>query len=154
MKAGALSSESWMPSSDGPSAESAADGTETILLVEDDTEVRRLLSGVLRERGYCVLEASDGRQGAALADEYPGQIDLLLTDVVMPALDGPGLAVRFERRHPGAGVLLMSGYTQDALSRYGATDMADRLIQKPFSPACLVRRVRETLDATVAVVPR
>jgi signal transduction histidine kinase len=135
-----------------PEAEPAAGGTETVLLVEDDAEVRRLVSGVLQARGYCVLEAADGREGTRLADEYPGPIDLLLTDVVMPALGGPVLAASFERGRPGAPVLFMSGYTHDAITRYGATGPADRLLQKPFSPDRLLQRVRETLDASPAVV--
>ena len=138
------------PAADQPDVEAAATGTETILVVEDEAEVRGLISSVLQERGYRVLEAGDGRAGVQVTEEHAGPIDLLLTDVVMPLMKGPDLAARFTRRRPGAGVLFMSGYPDDALTQYGVSAAADRLLLKPFSPAHLARQVRQALDSSPA----
>jgi hypothetical protein len=134
----------------GPSApdEEAGlpDGSETILVVEDEALVRELVVAVLRDQGYEVLEAADG--AAALRRVEEGQVpDLLVTDVVLPVMDGRTLAARIGERLPGLPVLFMSGYGEAVISRHGILDVGIELLQKPFAPMELVSRVRELLDA-------
>lgn len=125
--------------------EPAARGAETILLVEDQEEVRIFASRVLTGLGYRVLEAGSGAEAMALHDGHSGAIDLLLTDIAMPQMSGRQLAGRMSRIRPEIRVLLMSGYAGLAMG----TDSADRydFIQKPFSPAELARKVRAVLAA-------
>ena len=121
-------------------------GTETVLLVEDEDSVRALTRAVLTRCGYTVLEAADGEQALELAlahGELP--IDLLVTDVVMPRLGGPELVNRFQSIRPGMRVLYVSGYTDDAVVHHGV--MADAgFLQKPFTPAAFAQKVRNVLD--------
>ncbi len=122
-------------------------GTETILVVEDETMVRTVAARVLRGQGYRVMEASDGAEGVRVADAHEGHIDLVLTDLVMPVMDGRELAKHIRSERPTARVLFMSGYTEAAIvHRDGDAGRID-LLQKPFSPGDLARRVRATLDA-------
>jgi CheY-like chemotaxis protein len=132
------------PSADPPHA---PDGTETVLLVEDEEAVRKLTSRVLRSRGYTVLEASDGQQAERLAAEHPGLIDLVLTDLVMPRMGGRQLAGALSRVRPGLRFLFMSGYTDEAVLRQGVHESGALFLQKPFSPDELACKVREALDA-------
>ncbi len=125
-------------------------GSETILLAEDEDAVRALACQVLRSSGYAVLEASDGAQALWLAGEYREPIDLLVTDVVMPGLDGRGLAERLQALRPGIKALYLSGYTDDAVVRHGVSREEVHFLQKPFSAAGLARKVREVLDHTAA----
>lgn len=118
-------------------------GAERILLVDDDEYVRRAAARALRARGYTVLEAADGR--AALAQLREG-IDLLLTDVVMPRMDGRQLAELACATHPELKVLYTSGYTDDAIVRHGVADGDFELIEKPFRVSTLATRVRQVLD--------
>ena len=113
----------------------------SILLVEDDDGLRRLAARVLSKSGYAVLEASTGDQALALSSSRGEQIDLLLTDVIMPGLRGPEVARRFLRQRPGSLVLFMSGYTDDFT---GATNV--NFLHKPFSPAQLLTTVRAVLE--------
>jgi PAS domain S-box-containing protein len=123
-------------------------GSESILLVEDEPAVRRLVSRTLERAGYSVLVAETGAAAAALWSRTP--VDLLLTDVVMPGTDGAELARRFSADRPGGRVLFMSGYTQGVLVDRAAREARAPFLQKPFTPAELARRVREVLDAPEA----
>jgi len=121
-------------------------GAETILLVEDESSVRELAARILRKRGYHVLTAAGGDEALAAA-AGPGTIDLLLTDLVMPGMNGAELTNRLLGLRPGLRVLFMSGYPGDVLSRYGLSGSSLPLLTKPFDEAELSRRVREALDA-------
>ncbi len=125
-------------------------GSETVLLVEDDPGVRKLVASTLGKCGYQVLEAEDGAAAAALARSHKGLIHLLLTDVVMPGMSGRSTAESLVQSRPEARVLYMSGYTDEALTRHGILEPGIHLIQKPFTPGALARRVRQVLDAPAA----
>ena len=122
-------------------------GNERLLLVEDETMVREVASCVLRERGYTVLEATDGEEGLRLAqlDEAFG-IDLLLTDVIMPHMNGRDLAEEVVKLHPNIKVIYMSGYTDDVITERDLSLPRERFLQKPFNPEVLARKVRAVLD--------
>ena len=122
----------------------AARGTETILLVEDAEVVRRALAAALAEYGYRVLEAADGPQALRLAARHPGQIDLVLTDLVLPGMNGRELAWRLDPSHAGTPVLYISGYAESVTRPQVARELTFR---KPFDAVRLARRVREVLDA-------
>ncbi|HEY7652365.1 MAG TPA: ATP-binding protein [Methylomirabilota bacterium] len=124
----------------------AAGGTETILLVEDEEGVRELARDILRASGYAVIEARNGPEALLLSERHQGPLDLLLTDVVMPRMSGRELAERLAPLRPSMSVLYMSGYTDDAIIRHGVLGADTAFLQKPFTPATLVQRVRETLD--------
>ena len=121
-------------------------GTETVLLVEDEETLRTLCERILGELGYTVLPAGNGAEAIALARKYGDRIDLLLTDVVMPGMNGSELATQLVLHHPEMKVLFMSGYTDDAITRHGVLDEGVSFIGKPFTPAALARKVREVLD--------
>lgn len=122
-------------------------GTETVLLAEDEEGVRLVASEILQARGYQVLEARDGGEALELEALHDGPISLLLTDVMMPRMKGPELASRLLGLRPGIKVLYMSGYGEDVLGRgMKHSVQRDFLIQKPFMPNELARRVREVLD--------
>lgn len=122
-----------------------ARGSETILLVEDEIAVRRLARRVLRQQGYVVIEASNGREALRLASEHSARLDLLLTDVVMPGMSGPELAEQLTREQPTIKVLYISGYADEALGHHGILEEGVEFLQKPFTPQDLTRRIRETL---------
>jgi len=126
-------------------------GSETILVVEDETAVRNLARIILDKKGYTVLEAANGRHALHVAKQHPGTIDLLLTDVVMPLMGGQELAQNLLSLRPQMKVLFMSGYTDSALVRSGVYTGEMVLIQKPFSPDQLTDKVREMLDAPALV---
>jgi PAS domain S-box-containing protein len=128
----------------------APDGSETILLVEDEEVVRRLIREILERSGYRVLEAPDGAGALEVASGQAQAIDLLLTDVVMPKMKGPELAERLATISPGAKVLFMSGYTDDRIVEDGALTPGTAFLQKPFNPGGLAQKVREVLDASSA----
>jgi CheY-like chemotaxis protein len=129
-----------------PPVAAASGGTETILLAEDESIVRRFIYSVLTQRGYRILEAATGDEAARCSSEYQGTIDLLLTDVVMPGMNGAQLAERIAAARPVIKVLFMSGYTEDAVFndrlRCGA-----EFLQKPMTPDVLLAKVRQLLDA-------
>ncbi len=122
-------------------------GQETILLVEDETNLRRLTRQYLETQGYKILEAEDGAAALQIVDGYGGAIDLLLTDVIMPGMNGRELATNIAKLLPGVRVLYMSGYTENAIGHDGTLDAGINLLQKPFSLPALKDRVREVLDS-------
>jgi two-component system cell cycle sensor histidine kinase/response regulator CckA len=127
--------------------ESAApQGTETILLVEDEDMVRGLARKILSEAGYKVIEARSGAEALELSRGYAGPIDLLLTDVVMPAFSGKEVAERLKEFRPAVRVLFMSGYTDEAIVRHGVLDANVEFLQKPFTWVRLAKKVRDVLD--------
>lgn len=124
----------------------AQQGTETLLLVEDEDAVRLLVRSVLEEKGYRVLEARGGEEALKLSEQCGGPIELLVTDVVMPQMSGPELAGRLAKSRPQIKVLYISGYTDSAVLNQGVLDSGAALLQKPFSPQALARKVREVLS--------
>ncbi len=122
-------------------------GQETILLVEDETNLRRLARQYLERQGYKILEAEDGAAALQIVDGHQGTIDLLLTDVIMPGMNGRELAAHIVNALPGVRVLYMSGYTENAIGHNGTLDVGVNLLQKPFSLPALKQRVREVLDS-------
>jgi DNA-binding response OmpR family regulator len=122
-----------------------AQGTETILLVEDDETVRGVIHEVLLSYGYQVLVAAHGDAALSVCERFPKTIDLLLTDVVMPRMSGRELANRLAALRPEMKVLFMSGHT-DAIVHHGVLDVYTPFIQKPFAPDALARKVRNVLD--------
>ena len=122
-------------------------GTETVLLVEDDHQVRAVARGILERTGYDVLEASDPDDAVTQAGSHTGPIHLLLTDVVMPLVSGPELARRLATTRPEMKVLCMSGYTDDSIVRHGILDARIAYIQKPITFELLAAKVRQVLDA-------
>ena len=122
-------------------------GSETVLLVEDETMVRDLLRGMLERHGYRVLTAQSGEEALEVAAAHPGPLHLLVTDVVMKGIGGPELAGRLQPLHPGLRVLHISGYTDDAVLRHGVREGLTAFLQKPFTIEALVVKVREVLDA-------
>jgi PAS domain S-box-containing protein len=119
---------------------------ETILIVEDEEQVRAALQRQLSAEGYSVLTAPDGQAASAMIEQFPQRIDLLLSDVVMPHLGGPELARRFRVRHPDAAVVLMSGYSDEAVARHGTLNPDSAFIEKPYDLSELVRLLRKLLD--------
>jgi two-component system, cell cycle sensor histidine kinase and response regulator CckA len=128
----------------------AGGGTETILLVEDDAALRNLARRILTDAGYRVIEARTSTTAIELGTSYPGVIDLVLTDVVMPQMNGRAVGERLSALRPGIRVLFMSGYTDDIVVKRGIRSQQTDFLQKPFTPEQLVRRIREVLDARVA----
>lgn len=126
----------------------AGGGSETILLVEDEDGVRALFKEVLETKGYCVLDAADGAAALELAGRHNGGLDLLVTDIVMPNLDGRQLARRLRDRHPGLPVLFTSGYTGDAVGQDDGAAASTHFLQKPFEIEALARKIRELLDTS------
>jgi signal transduction histidine kinase len=133
------------PADSGPMRLTGAHG-ETVLVVEDERAVRRLVCRALAASGYRVLEAAEGAEALDLADRHEGPIHLLLSDMIMPGLSGKDVADAMRLRRPDTPVLFMSGHTRDVLGSRGMLDQATALMQKPFGPTELLRRVREVID--------
>jgi two-component system cell cycle sensor histidine kinase/response regulator CckA len=121
-------------------------GRETVLLAEDDPSVRAVVSDVLARKGYRVLRAPDGQAALQMARGQPGEIHLLLTDLVMPGMTGRELVETLSVERPGLRVLYMSGYTDDTVVRHGVLEEGMPYLQKPFTPQALALKVREVLD--------
>ncbi|MGI8431886.1 MAG: ATP-binding protein [Chthoniobacterales bacterium] len=132
-----------------PAAVEPSQDFETILVVEDEEIVRELVCEVLDQHGYHFLCASDGRAGLKMAAEHPGKIDLLLTDVIMPLMNGHELAAQLAEKRPDLKVLYVSGYSDNDIGHHGVLDGNVELLEKPFSPQALARKVREILGGPV-----
>ncbi|MFI5096796.1 MAG: PAS domain S-box protein [Candidatus Acidiferrales bacterium] len=149
----------YLPRVDGPVEEPGVAqpqalskrGAETILLVEDEEDVRNLIQTVLTEHGYDVIPARDPQHAEQLAATYAREIHLLLTDVVMPGTSGRELASRITPHRPDIRVLFMSGYTENVITRGGMLEKGLAFLQKPFTPVVLVEKVREVLNHTPAI---
>jgi CheY-like chemotaxis protein len=124
----------------------ALDGSETVLLVEDDPSVCELVRAVLISHGYTVLSARRPQEAKILCETHAGRIALLLSDVIMPEMNGGELSRRLAESNPQMKVLFMSGYIDDALVRKGIKEKDVAFLQKPFSPLSLAKKVREVLD--------
>jgi hypothetical protein len=122
-------------------------GSETLLVVEDETPVRELVEQTLGELGYTVLSASSGQDALGILSGYEGPIDLLVTDVVMPRMSGDELAQQIAERFPAVRVLFVSGYADEVLGRHGTLDADIDLLRKPFSAVDLARKIRLILDS-------
>jgi CheY-like chemotaxis protein len=116
-----------------------------VLLVEDQSEVRKVVRRVLQLQGFTVLEASEGREALQLSNDRSGPIDLLVTDVIMPHMSGRELADQLTVLRPTMKVLFLSGYTDDAMIRHGVLEGDRAFLQKPFTPEALAEKVREVL---------
>ena len=143
----------YLPRVDGPPPAPDQDlglprrGTETVLVAEDDEDVRDLATDTLRMSGYGVLAAASPEEALAIARRHDGVIHLLLTDVVMPGMNGRALADHLLAMRPGLRVLFMSGYPAGAIAPQGVLESETHLLQKPFTPSALARKARDVLDA-------
>jgi PAS domain S-box-containing protein len=133
-----------------PAVVPALGGTETVLVVEDQAQVRKYAVTALSAYGYRVIEAENAGEALSLCGREPGRIHLVLTDVVMPNVGGRELAAHMEKLRPGIKVLFMSGYTGDAVVKQGALEAGAKFIQKPFSPEALAGKVRAVLGPPVS----
>jgi CheY-like chemotaxis protein len=131
---------------DVPEKKAAAGGTETILLVEDDPSILRMTRMMLERKGYSVLTAATPSEAIKLAKIHAEKIHLLMTDVVMPEMNGRDLAGQIIALYPDIRLLFMSGYTADVIAHQGILDDGVTFIQKPFSMADMTEKVREVLD--------
>ncbi|HEY5932522.1 MAG TPA: response regulator, partial [Nitrospira sp.] len=129
-----------------PDIRSATKGHETILLVEDHDTVRNMITMLLQQHGYNMLEASNGSEGVAVAENHRGTIHLVITDLVMPKLSGREMAGRLTALKPGLRVLFMSEYTEDVVIQQGVASSMVDFLHKPFAIATLAQKVREILD--------
>ena len=144
----------YLPHADSPGDAVADDhaqgqalgGVETVLVVEDDPGVRHVVAQVLRHRGYVALEAADARDALRIGRDHPGDIHLLLSDVVMPGMTGTQLADQMAVLRPGIRVMLMSGYSGDMIAERGALKPGTVFVQKPISALALAQKVRQVLD--------
>ncbi|HEY2295466.1 MAG TPA: ATP-binding protein [Thermoanaerobaculia bacterium] len=127
-------------------------GSETVLLVEDEDNIREPAVEILESRGYRVLAAHDATQALAVAEEHAGPIHILVTDVVMPGMSGSQLAGQLTQRLPGLRVLYISGYPEDSISHHGVLNPEQHFLQKPFPPGQFLEKVREVLDTRASAV--
>jgi len=121
-------------------------GNETILVVEDDGSVRKIVVDLLRVQGYKVLEATGGKEALIIFEKEKNPIHLILTDIVMPQMNGPQVIERLRQVRKDFKVLYMTGYTDEAIVQHGVVDKTINLIHKPFTIQKLARKVREILD--------
>ena len=143
----------WLPRVEAPPAPSSvptppapARGTETVLVIEDDPQVRYVTVKALKVAGYQVLTAGRGEEALELMRHHQGEVGLVVSDVVMPGMSGREAAEALRALRPGLPVLFVSGYTQEAIDQHGVLSSGVELLEKPFTPASLVARVRALLD--------
>jgi two-component system cell cycle sensor histidine kinase/response regulator CckA len=122
-------------------------GSETILLVEDDEMVRTLVRETLQREGYQILDAPGPLEARRISEQHKGAIQLMITDVVMPKVNGRELAEQLGKRRPDMRVLYMSGYTDNAIMNSGVLEKDVAFIQKPFTPAVMAEKVRDVLES-------
>ena len=136
------------PPKDGAIHTEPQPGWETVLVVEDQQSVRGFVRNLLMLNGYRVLEAADGAEAMKICRQHPGEIQLVVTDLVMPGMSGRELSERIAMEQPEVKVLYMSGYTDDSVVRAGVAEAGIVFLQKPFSPTTFTHKVREILDGT------
>ncbi len=123
------------------------EGTETIIVVEDESDVRQVTSNILRDKGYIIYEAASGEEALRIAEkDISWNIHLLLTDVIMPHMSGKELSEHFNRKNPDIKVLFVSGYTDNSIVNHGVIEKGIAFLQKPFSSSSLICKVRDVLD--------
>jgi CheY-like chemotaxis protein len=128
-----------------PNVDSQTRGFETLLVAEDEDALRIAICDYLRGLGYTIVAASSGQQALSLANQHDGRIDLLITDLVMPGMNGRELSQTLASRHSALKTIYMSGYTDDAVLRHGVHEIGATFLQKPFSLGALARNVRAAL---------
>jgi CheY-like chemotaxis protein len=129
-----------------PAASQVMRGTETVLLAEDEQDVREVAREFLESAGYKVILAANGAEALVRAEEHHGAIDLLVTDMVMPGMSGHELARRLQQQEAGLGVIYMSGYSEQAAAEATKSAASAAILTKPFSRAAILRAVREILQ--------
>jgi two-component system cell cycle sensor histidine kinase/response regulator CckA len=129
-----------------PADERPLHGTETALLVEDEPEVRRLVERILQMHGYTVLSAASPAEAIAISRDRAESIDILVTDVIMPGMNGRELSRVLSNTRQNLRVLYMSGYTDAVIAQQGILEPGTAFVSKPFTPDVLARKVREVLD--------
>jgi CheY-like chemotaxis protein len=128
-------------------------GTETVLVVEDEEAVRAIMSAVLRRNGYTVIEAPNGEVALRLCSTYDAPIDLVVTDVIMPVMGGKELADRLLQLRRELKLLFVSGYTENAIVEHGELERGISFLQKPITPSAFAIKVREVLDRHARELP-
>ncbi|MHA1620084.1 MAG: response regulator, partial [Promethearchaeota archaeon] len=123
------------------------EGTETILVVEDESNVLNLIDKITKPRGYHILQANNGEEALRLAKSLPDPVDLLITDLMMPIMGGKELAEKFRDRYPSSKILFMSGYTDDLAMISDIAEKSLAFLQKPFTPLTLLQKIRFVLDS-------
>jgi len=144
-RSGGVAAGEAVPLASVPVQRAVEPGKATILVVEDDPGIRDLSSKILRRYGYDVLSASDGDEARRISEGHEGAIDLLLSDVVMPGMNGPMVAEMLTRMRPGLKVVFMSGYTDSTVVRQGVMERDLPFLQKPFTPERLANKIVEVL---------
>jgi nitrogen-specific signal transduction histidine kinase len=139
--------EAAAPLSHAAATQAPVGGSETVLLVEDEESVRQLVKETLESKGYRVIEADHGAAALEAVSKHSGEIDLLVSDVVMPGMSGRDLAAKLRVTHPTTKVLYLSGYTEDAIVHQGVLEPDTAFLQKPFTLQALSRKVREVLGS-------
>jgi CheY-like chemotaxis protein len=145
--------EATPPAPETGELRAAPGGAETVLVVEDEARVRKLIIDVLSSQGYTVLEATRGEEALRICKRRRGAIDLAVLDVVMPEMSGPDLARQILPACPGIRLLYISGYTDEAVLHHGIPESGLAFLQKPFLPDAFLRKVRDVLDTRGTAAP-